>query len=233
MNWNNRKRREQRFRAFNKGRRLSKLTLVTGDKTYSVAGSDRLSANTVSESVMEEAEIMKFQAVVNDCNGIVEIDENHNSCASDSVDFEKLCHQKRSEYSDNCAVLSNELQLTEHLGSPGNQTGSTATAYSMGSFDADTPGTRQSSHCARVCWNQHSIPQLTSYSVGPRRLSPVSLKADTGNKSSSSEQSTFIASVKGRFTSTYDAWSNIPRLVQYYLLCITFGFVAMLYAKLP
>lgn len=182
---------------------------------------------------MEEAEIMHFQAVINDYNGIIEFDENHNSPKADGMSFELLCHQKRSEYSDNQVVLTNASQIIENSKSLDNRTGSTLTVYSMGSFEADTPGTRQSSHCARVCWNQHNIPRITNYPVGQERRSPSLSKADSPNKSSKSEQTSITTFVRDRVIGSYEAWKNIPKYVQYYLLCITVGFVAMIYGKMP
>lgn len=223
----NRKRREHRNRAFNQGRRISKLALNT-DQTYSIVGSEATTSDSVSESVMEEAEIMKFHAVVNNCNGIIDFDENHNSPPSDGNDFLQLCHRKRSEYSDDCVVLTNDTQLNSVSKTTDEHTQSTLTAYSVGSMDSEMRGTRQSSHCARVNWNQHKIPQLVSYKVEKPELGKSQLSVN----SSRNNRSALMASFNARIAHSIDVWTKLPIYLQYYVVCATIALLAMIYMQI-
>lgn len=226
----NQKRREERFKAFNLGRRISKLTMNT-DRTYSIVGSEAPSTcESVSESVMEEAEIMKFHAVVNDANGIIDFDENHNSPPMVGNEFLKLCGSKRSEYSDDCVLLTNDTQMNAVSKTSDEHTHSTLTAYSVGSMDSEVRGTRQSSHCARVNWNQHKIPQLVSYKVDKPELGKSQASI---NSSSRQNLSVMKASFNARVFHSIDEWTKLPRYLKYYIICTTIALIAMLYMQLP
>lgn len=233
----NRKRREQRLKAFNQGRRMSKLTMTINtnpslktDQTYSIAGSEATSPESISESVIEEAEIRRFHAVVNDANGIIDFDENHNSPPSIGSEFLKLCGNKRSEYSDDCVLLTNDTELnsvSKHTNDE--HTNSTLTAYSIGSIDSEMRGTRQSSHCARVNWNQHKIPQLISYKVEKPELG----KSQVSINSSRLNLSVLKTSFSTRVVNAVDEWIKLPRFLQYYIICTTVALLAIIYMQFP
>lgn len=224
----NRHRRELRFQAFNKHRHFSKLVL-SGDETYSI-GDSVASNQSLTESVVEDLEIQNFQAVVNNCKGMVEIDENHNGNTSNLNDFEQLCQQKRSEYTDNCVVLTNDSQSGQLSKSNDINSQSTLTAYSAhstGSMDSEVLRARQSSHCARVCWNQHKLPELVNYPAQKPGLAKIS-----HDPNKNSPLFTSIATLRTRLSNVFDTWNNIPPYLQYYLICSTVSLLAMLYMQL-
>lgn len=235
----NRVQKEKRFAVYNLRRRMSDLEL-TVDGTYSIDGRANLSTATYNievddndnnvQSVSYESEIRGFQKEINQFEGPIEIIVDH---FNDEVDFEKLCNVKQSEcpFDDKVKLgqtitlprLSNDGKCTSNLNAE--QSGLN---FSPQLVNLNVSGTRMSSHCGRLYWNQQKIPTIEKYKAEKKSFD------NDSHHSSGSNQSTqpLLTTIKSFQSNVTVGWQTTPKFIQCYLMAITIGFLSIVFYPL-
>lgn len=231
----NKAQKEKRFAVYNQRRRMSEVEL-TVDETYSIDGRANISTATYDiegDDGSYESDIRGFQKEMNECQGPIEIVTDH---FDDEIDFEKLCNVKQSEcpFKDEVKLgqtvvlprSSKDLKSASDLNFEQNCLNS-----SPQSINLNASGTRMSSHCGRLYWNQQKIPTIEKF-----RAEKKSFENDSGHSSASSNHSTqpLLTTLRSFQSNVATAvhWHSIPTFYKYYMIAITIVFISMVYYQL-
>lgn len=232
----NRVQKEKRFAVYNQRRRMSELDL-TADGTYSIDSRTNLSTATynievdVNDNVRNfsgESEIRAFQKEINQCEGPIEIVVDH---FTDEVDFEKLCNVKQSECPfDDKVKLGQTVTLSQmsNDGKCASKVNAEQGGFSPQLVNLSVSGTRVSSHCGRLYWNQQKIPTIAKFKAEKKSFDNESHHSSGSNQST---QSLLVTTIKSFQSNVTGGWQSTPKFVQYYLMAVTVCFLSIVYQQ--
>lgn len=234
---------EKRIAAYDKRRRISKVEQAV-DETYSIGSVATYditgSGSNVTGATYDldpadttyESEILNFHAEVNGHQGPIDIIVEN---ADDEVTFEKLCNAKESQCpfeskeptNMSLAPWANDEKTTpKSVADDDGDIGANLSPQSMHSNFSANSTTRMSSHCARMYWNQQKIPKITTFKAEKKSFDNNSQNSVHSHHST---QQSLMTTFKSLHSNVSLGWNDLPPFIKYYIVAITFCFIAVLH----